>query len=186
MFVFLWIFILFYMVQLFSLDLFTVEWDNQICFHENQHTTLIQFVLLLTVNGYFMMVKNNELCNLVQQMSIDGTRRFNLNGQLVGSDDEQSNSVEEIVNLAKENNMAFIPMFKRAFPAFYERLLQENPEMTIEEFKLCALLKLGFTTKDIANYRHMEVRSVQTKKSRLRKSFAVSSNEDLYMWIDQF
>jgi hypothetical protein len=174
------------MAQLFGLDLFIVEWDNRICFHESQYTTLIQFVLLLTFNGYFVMLKNNELCNLVRQRLHDTTPRFDLHAQLSESNYEQLNSVEGIVNLAKENNMAFIPMFKQAFPEFYERLLQENPEMTIEEFKLCALLKLGFTTKDIANYRHMEVRSVQTKKSRLRKSFAISPNEDLYMWIDQF
>lgn len=37
--------------------------------------------------------------------------------------------------------------------------------MTGEEFKFCALLKLGFTTKDIAEYNHFTVRTVQTKKT---------------------
>ena len=52
--------------------------------------------------------------------------------------------------------------------------------MTPEEFKFCFLLKLGFTTKDIAEYNNLAIRTVQTRKSRLRKNFDISSEVDLY------
>jgi DNA-binding NarL/FixJ family response regulator len=58
--------------------------------------------------------------------------------------------------------------------------------MNNEESKLCALLKLGFTTKDIAEYNHLEVRTVQGRKNRLRKSFNIPSDTDLYIWIENF
>ncbi|WP_185194893.1 helix-turn-helix transcriptional regulator [Chryseobacterium antibioticum] len=65
-----------------------------------------------------------------------------------------------------------------------DNLLEMNSSMTSDEFKLCALLKLGFTTKDIAEYNHISVRTVQARKSRLRKSFGISADIDLYNWID--
>jgi hypothetical protein len=56
--------------------------------------------------------------------------------------------------------------------------------MTQDEFKFCALLKLEFSTKEIAQYTHTTIRSVQTRKNRFRKSFKLSSEKDLYKWIE--
>ncbi|PRD48197.1 diguanylate cyclase [Sphingobacterium haloxyli] len=184
-FVFLWIFVLFYIVQLFHLEWFDGVEESQVYLHKNQQTTFVQAVLLLAVNGYFIMQKNKKIQNLYHQA---------LRGGMGLSNDRYSEQPKSatltspayVVKLAKDDDMAFLPMFKQVFPDFYEKLREKNPEMTREEFKFCALLKLGFTTKDIANYNHMAVRSVQTKKSRLRKSFSIPPDEDIYKWIDRF
>lgn len=186
-FVFLWIFVLFYIVQLFDLEWFSGVSESEVYFHKSQRTTFIQVVLLVAVNGYFIMLKNNEIQKLYRQALRSGmglsNGRVKQEKAVVTMD---SPTTADVVKLAKDDDMAFLPMFKQVFPDFYEKLLQENSEMTREEFKFCALLKLGFTTKDIANYNHLAVRSVQTKKSRLRKSFCVPPHEDLYTWIDRF
>jgi len=65
------------------------------------------------------------------------------------------------------------------------QVISFNPEMTPDEFKFCSLLKLGFTTKDITEYNNLAIRTVQTRKSRLRKTFDISSEIDLYKWIDE-
>jgi|SRR5690606_8448154 hypothetical protein len=182
-FVFLWVFLLFYVVQLFDIDLFREVWENQICFHKNTQITLVQSVLLLAVNGYFIMLKNNELQKLYRQ-ALRTVRPSHFH--VKQSANTASPSVEEVVKLAREGNTAFIATFQQVFPNFYTNLFQQNPEMTQEEFKFCALLKLGFTTKDIANYNHLAIRTVQTRKSRLRKSFCIPPHEDLYMWIARF
>lgn len=182
-FVFLWIFVFFYIMQLLDFEWFIDPWKSQVCFHKSQQTTLIQSVLLLAVNGYFIMLKNNELQKLYRQ-ALQAIRPPDLNVKLL--DTTASPSVEEVVKLAQEDDTAFIATFQQVFPDFYANLYRQNPEMTQEEFKFCALLKLGFTTKDIANYNHLAIRSVQTRKSRLRKSFCISSQEDLYTWIARF
>lgn len=184
-FVFLWIFVLFYIVQLFDLEWFNGIEESQVYFHKNQQTTFIQVVLLLAINGYFIMLKNREIQNLYRQALRGGFELPDAHTKQTKSA-TTLNTPAEVVQLAKENDIAFLPVFKQVFPDFYNKLLQENPEMTREEFKFCALLKLGFTTKDIANCSHMAVRSVQTKKSRLRKAFSVPPDEDLYTWIDRF
>ncbi|TYR36543.1 diguanylate cyclase [Sphingobacterium phlebotomi] len=181
---FLWIFILFYVVQLFDLEWSSGDWRNQVCFHENQQTTLLQFLLLLMVNGYFIMLKNNEMQKLYRQALHAVQPSYSDIG--VPSIPESPSSVQELVKLAQEDNAAFTVAFRQVFPTFYSSLYRQKPDITPDEFKLCALLKLGFTTKDIANYNHLAVRTVQTKKSRLRKSFGVPPQEDLYTWIAQF
>ena len=95
-------------------------------------------------------------------------------------------NIEDVVKLAMNNGVTFIPVFRQFFPFFYDNLLEVNPNMNNEEFKLCALLKLGFTTKDIAEYNHLAVRTVQGRKNRLRKSFNIPSDTDLYIWIENF
>ncbi len=184
MFVFLWIFVLFYIMHLFDLEIFNGFWRSQVCFHENAHYTLIQSVLLLVVNGYFIMLKNTELQKLYRQVLNRNTQALHLNVKPKST--TISLSVEDIVKLAQTDDPAFILAFQQVFPNFYTNLYRQNADMTQEEFKFCALLKLGFTTKEIANYNHLAIRTVQTRKSRLRKSFDIPRKEDLYMWIAQF
>ncbi|RZF61662.1 helix-turn-helix transcriptional regulator [Sphingobacterium corticibacterium] len=183
LFVFLWVFVLFYVVQLFDLTWFS-ELYSQIYFHENPQATLVQAVFLLVINGYFIMLKNNEMQKLYHQAKYNSIRPSNPSVKL--SSNIALPSVEDVVKLAQEGDPAFIATFQQVFPSFYANLFQQNPDMTQEEFKFCALLKLGFTTKDIANYNHLAIRTVQTRKSRLRKSFRVPPQEDLYIWIAQF
>lgn len=143
--------------------------------------TFIQAFMLLSMAGYFIVFKHNELVRLYQQVIRSGTIISDLRKRL---NDHQKVNIEDIVKLAIENDLAFIPLFKQNFPNFYDNLKAFNTQMTGEEFKFCALLKLGFTTKDIAEYNHYTVRTVQTKKNRLRKSFNIPSEKDLYVWID--
>ncbi|MEV8577543.1 diguanylate cyclase, partial [Elizabethkingia anophelis] len=146
-------------------------------------TTFVQVFVLLTLTGYFISSKHYKLVRLYRQTlkseKIISDLKKKLNGVF------QVN-IEDVVKLAMDNGVTFIPVFRQFFPFFYDNLMEVNPNMTNEEFKLCALLKLGFTTKDIAEYNHLAVRTVQGRKNRLRKSFNIPSDTDLYIWIENF
>ncbi|OPB86680.1 diguanylate cyclase [Elizabethkingia miricola] len=162
--------------------------DSELLVHEDLEDsvriiTFIQAFTLLAVAGYFIVLKHNQLAGLYQQVLRGEFIISELNKKL---DEKPKVNIGEVVLLAMDNDVAFIPLFKQAFPHFYDHMVVENPDMTIDEFKFCALLKLGFTTKDIAEYCHFTVRTVQTKKNRLRKSFNIPSEIDLYVWIDKF
>jgi hypothetical protein len=94
-------------------------------------------------------------------------------------------TIEQVINLAMDDDITFVPTFKLLFTDMYDKLMTVNPKITTSEFKFCALLKLGFSTKDISMYNNVTVRSVQTRKSRLRKSFNVPAETDLYNWIEE-
>lgn len=94
-------------------------------------------------------------------------------------------SFEEIVQLAKTNSSEFLTRFQEVYPEFIEKLKEIYPEISSEDLRFCALLKLNFSTKDIAEYTFVTVRTVQTRKSRLRKKFNIPSEQDIYLWINE-
>ncbi|CAM1365889.1 hypothetical protein TPENAI_50177 [Tenacibaculum litopenaei] len=62
---------------------------------------------------------------------------------------------------------------------FYDNLLEKYPKLSKNELKLCSLIKLDFTSKEIAMIQGIEVRSVYISRSRLRKKMKLSPEVDL-------
>lgn len=73
--------------------------------------------------------------------------------------------------------------FNKVHPAFYQKLEANHPELTTKDRRLCALLSLGLTTKDIASITFREVRSVESSRSRLRKKLNLENDETLGAYI---
>lgn len=64
---------------------------------------------------------------------------------------------------------------------FYEKLLSEFPELTMNERRLAAFLKLQFSTKEISLLTGQSIRSIEVARSRLRKKLSITnSNQSLY------
>ena len=97
-----------------------------------------------------------------------------------------NDSFAELLELAKSNDSSFLSRFKDIYPNFYKKITTAYPEMTSGQLKFCALLKLNFSTKEIAQYTFISVRSVEMKKSRLRKQLNISSDVDLNNWMMNF
>lgn len=91
-----------------------------------------------------------------------------------------NNNVEELIELAKTNDIAFISTFKEKFT---KHIYEKHPDLVKSEFWFCAMIFLGFSSKEIAQYSFVEHRSIQIRKSRLRKKLNISSEIDLYMYI---
>jgi hypothetical protein len=60
--------------------------------------------------------------------------------------------------------------FQEIYPEFCPRLLEINPRLGASELTFCAMIKLNFTSKEIAEYTFIQHKSVQQKKHRLRKN----------------
>lgn len=95
-------------------------------------------------------------------------------------------SFTELLELAKTNDSSFLSRFTEIYPDFHKRLTEQFPEMTSGQLAFCALLKLNFSTKEIAQCSHISVRSVEMKKSRLRKQLNIPSDVDLNNWMINF
>jgi len=66
--------------------------------------------------------------------------------------------------------------FEKIHPHFFEVLQEQNPDLTQNELKLCAYLKLNLSYKDIANILHVQPESVRKAKSRMRRKMGLSSD----------
>ncbi|WP_160138549.1 LuxR C-terminal-related transcriptional regulator [Chryseobacterium sp. c4a] len=89
----------------------------------------------------------------------------------------------ELLDLAKTNDLKFIKRFEEINPGLFQNILKINSQLTKSELSLCAMIWLGFSSKDIADFTFIQHRSVQTKKGRLRKKLDIPSETDLYSFF---
>jgi tetratricopeptide (TPR) repeat protein len=77
--------------------------------------------------------------------------------------------------------------FKQIHRSFYNNLLEKYPKLTPNELRLCALLKLNLTTKEIAELTGQRVPSLETARSRLRKKLNLTNKAtSLVVFLSKF
>lgn len=94
------------------------------------------------------------------------------------------NKQEEIMELGRNNDPDFLKRFKEIYPEFIDQLLAINPGLENSELAFCAMLKLHFTSKEIASYILVQHRTVQQKKYRIRKKLNIPGETDIYDFFD--
>ena len=90
----------------------------------------------------------------------------------------------EVIELAQQNSPHFYSRFLDLYPEFEKNILELSPKISISEIQFCALLKLNFSSKDIANYTFTSIRTVQNKKYRIRNKFNIPKEVDTYVFIN--
>ena len=66
----------------------------------------------------------------------------------------------------------------------YDKLKQNHPDLSANDLLLCAYIKMGFESKEIANMLHIKPSSVYINRSRLRKKLNLEPNDDLYTYLN--
>ncbi len=83
------------------------------------------------------------------------------------------------LNMAEQIWNDFETRFETAFDSFYRVMLEKFPGLTPNERKLCALLRSGLSSKDIAVLTFQNPQSVDVARYRLRKKLNLASDENL-------
>ncbi len=85
-----------------------------------------------------------------------------------------------IENLSVENERkSFNKYIKKLNNSFYKNLELEYPGLSENEQKLCSLLRLKLTSKEIASILNITPKSVEVSRYRLRKKMNIKKNEKL-------
>lgn len=71
----------------------------------------------------------------------------------------------------------FSSQFQEVHAGFYESLLRLFPDLTQNELKLCAYLRLNMSTKDISELTGQQFASIDKARYRLRKKLGISNSE---------
>lgn len=69
---------------------------------------------------------------------------------------------------------------------FFHNLKEQYPELTATDLKLCVLLRLNYTSKEIAAMQGVSIRGVETARYRLRKKLKLAEEENLYDFFTNF
>jgi hypothetical protein len=129
--------------------------------------------------------KNKELAinvmNLLKknEFIVDHTRRLIEIQQQTKEENTKANILQIIKSLQRDSGEKvwdeFELRFKQVHSGFYDRLLKNFPDLTSNELKLCALLRLNLTTKEICELTGQRPASLEVARSRMRKKLAISN-----------
>jgi tetratricopeptide (TPR) repeat protein len=125
----------------------------------------------LTYNA-MCIVKNNETI----------TRMVEAVDSAIDSKDDHNQLKNIIYHLQKMENdknwEEFEVRFIQTHQDFYDKLQARFPDLTPNERKLCAFLRLNMSTKDIAAITHQSVNSINVARTRLRKKLGIDSSDE--------
>ncbi len=138
-------------------------------------------------------IKERELVTFLLQLSQKNELIAKLTQQLKTiSEDNLKNGSEKIQKLLYllENtrnepvdwNMVEIQL-EKLHPGFMTRLLLKHPKLTSKDKKLCACLKLGLTSKQIAGLNNLTPQSVEVTRVRLRKKLKIAHDTRLVNYL---
>jgi tetratricopeptide (TPR) repeat protein len=127
----------------------------------------------LTVN-LISLIKKNEMISgisdLLLQLKMDAKSSEVKDVILKISQELRNSTDDKIFN-------EFTTRFQEVHAGFYEKLLKTYPDLTQNELKLCAFLRLNMTTKEIAELTGQQMTSIDKARYRLRKKLAINSSE---------
>ena len=127
------------------------------------------------------LLKKNEFISSISE------KLLNLKS-LLNNDDKKW--VQDIVREMKSNvdNTVwgeFEMRFQQVHDDFYARLKEYHPDLSPNEKKICAFLRLNMTTKDISSITFQSVKSIQVARTRLRKKMGMTRDENLISFLQQ-
>nr|WP_294858533.1 tetratricopeptide repeat protein [uncultured Fluviicola sp.] len=129
----------------------------------------------LTAKALFML-KNTELLERVTE-NLQKAKR-----SLTKENQQQIQEIIADLQLGQRNSgwEEFEVHFTRVHSQFYESLQDKFPNLTSNEKKLCAFLRLNMSTKDISAITNQSVNSITVARTRLRKKLGIDG-EDIHL-----
>jgi len=118
-------------------------------------------------------IRKNELINAIAGKLMANTQNFRKENQELIS--------EIIKDLEKTQNESiweeFESRFHQVHNQFYDRLNEISPELTPNERRLCAFLRLNMSTKEISSITGQSLRSIDVARTRLRKKINLTNSD---------
>jgi tetratricopeptide (TPR) repeat protein len=141
---------------------------------ENKHLEEdIDFKNRELATNVMYLLRKNELINYISDKLLKVKGRFKSKNQPI---------IQEILmdlqsNINSEIWLEFEKRFRAVHKGFYDKLNWEFPKLTDSDKKLCALLRLNLSTKEIASIMHQNPNSVEVARTRLRKKLDLSNKD---------
>ena len=97
----------------------------------------------------------------------------------------------KLAKTLKQNNYSknlqeFNLRFTQVYDDFYKKLLEKAPNLTKGELNVCALIRLNFSSKEIALLTNRTVGTVENIRISIRKKLNLSPEVNLQQELFQF
>ncbi len=132
--------------------------------------------------------KQRELTLKAMQISQQENNLSFLRDQLESFRGEHPEARETVQGLLSHINLQlkqnafndFEKYFIEVHPEFYSKLKQKFVELSQNELRVCALLRLNLSTKQIADITGRSVRSVESTRTSIRKKMGLTLQDNLF------
>lgn len=127
----------------------------------------------LTTNIMYLLKKNEFNTEI-------SARLMELKRQMKKSDQDTIQKIIVDIKNAQDDDIwkEFEVRFSQVYNDFYERLNIKYPDLTLNEKRICAFLRLNMTTKEICSLTRQSYNSLNVARARLRKKLNIQ-NEDI-------
>ena len=85
-----------------------------------------------------------------------------------------------------DNWEKFIENFNMVYDNFMKELTSRYPDLKKNDLKLCAYLRMGLSSKEMASLLNTSVRSIETARYRLRHKLNLDQGDNLTSFIQSF
>lgn len=97
-------------------------------------------------------------------------------------ENDTKKSVNHVINMINQNALynnweEFELRFSNIYESYYEKLHVKHPSLSVLDKRICALIKLNLSTKEIANITKSSVRSIENCRTRLRKKLGLTNSK---------
>ncbi len=134
----------------------------------------------LTTNVLYLLKKNEFVLNILNQLK---SLRYSIKPENRKIIDSIIRQMEQ--STSKDVWKEFEIRFQDVHSEFYNKLIKKYPDLTPNELKLCAFLRLNMSTKEISSITFQSYNSIIMARHRLRKKLDISSNENLIAYLRQ-
>jgi len=135
----------------------------------------------LASHALMMMQKNKMLQGLYNSIE-------SLNGEPLEKINKSLNSIKNQIQhgFKSENEWDLFKLyFEQVNRTFFKRLNSINPNLTQNDLRLAALIKLRLNIKEVASVLNLSPNSVKGARSRLRKKLNLNVSDDLAQFIEE-
>ena len=134
----------------------------------------------LTTNVMYLLKKNEFILSISDKLK--NTRYY--------FKPENRKLIDEIIHDVEQSTSQdvwkdFEVRFQEVHTDFYDKLAEKYPDLSPNELRLCAFLRLNMSTKEISAITYQSPKSITMARFRLRKKMDIGSYENLISYLSQ-
>ena len=142
---------------------------------------------------YIEAALEHKKIELVNKSNYITQRNKNLNYILESVNKMDASKTEESTAIIKERislllrseniNNRFEKQFEEVYPSFFRDLVKQSDQLSQNDLRLCAYLKMNQNTHEIAQLSGVSIRTIESQKYRLKKKLKLSKEENLVNFL---
>jgi tetratricopeptide (TPR) repeat protein len=134
----------------------------------------------LTTNVMYLLKKNEFISAISDKL------KSTHQGQKDNDETVINNVISELdKSITQDTWTEFEVRFQEVHVDFYNSLSRQFPDLTPNELRLCAFLRLNMTSKEISAITYQSAESLKAARYRLRKKLGLDRDENLIAYLTQ-